>query len=491
MFSRLDQQTLTNLPTRRVLAIALAVAFLTTVAIGAVATPALADGDLDGDNETATVIHQFDQSTVELLDVEFDDDRALITLRSDGREPVTVSDAGYSGHGSFDVTTLTINGEETVEVRLRGDEAVGISTPQDGFRYEGDPSMLDVITDAPTTTLVAWAVLAGGLGVIYDVTLAVTWLRRNHENSYKELTTEERIKIDENPVEGWFDAIKRFVIEKRYALLAIGLALMYAALSILGVVPGLLGIWSAIGDGGRVVIVGSLLAAIIFALPVLIQIQKVWNPKREFILSIDARDVLDEALGSEGGLGELIEKKLDDNDDPEALADDDDLNVGASMYSGSPERIGQMDIDGAASETRAPGGDLHIVESFNPRRNRARGTWPGTADDIEIIASRSAIDGNREILRDESAMLRSLLSALPSIQTAADTGAVRAIDRELRRTLAVDGSPIDSVLSRAARGTRFEGFYDDDQDRDELEYSETDVDRDSDETTETETEGSK
>ncbi|WP_256530569.1 hypothetical protein [Halovivax cerinus] len=454
----------------------------TLAVVGLVAMPIAAQSTNETD-ETRT-IYDFDESPIELVDVEFDDDTAYVTLRTDERAPVTVSDAGFSGHGSFDVQTHSIApGTETIEVRLKDNEEVGISTPQDGFRYQGDTALLDVIQGAPTTTLVAWALISGVGGSVIALAISVAILRRSHENNYRELTSREKIRIEENPVEGWVDTLKRAIVRNRFALVALGLLAMYAALSLVGVVPGVVEIWDGLTNGARIVVVGVIVATVVSFLPVFALATRLWDPAKEFVVSADARDILDEALGSKGGLGELIEAAQNGEIEP------DETLVGLSIYSGPPERIAEMQIDGAAADSTAPGGPVHIVEDFDPRRNRARGTWPGTANDVEIIAARSAIDGNREILRDESAMLRSLLSALPAIQTAADTGAVRAIDRELRQTLAVDGSPVDGIMRRASRGTRFEGFYDGPDDaEDQLAYEESDDDRDDQDADETDAE---
>jgi hypothetical protein len=85
-------------------------------------------------------------------------------------------------------------------------------------------------------------------------------------------------------------------------------------------------------------------------------------------------------------------------------------------------------------------------------------------------------------------MLRSLLSAMPAISIASDTGAARAVDRELRDLLAVDGSPVDGILARAANGTRFEGFYGDDDGGKTVEYEDAAEEQRDDQTDENEAE---
>jgi len=133
-----------------------------------------------------------------------------------------------------------------------------------------------------------------------------------------------------------------------------------------------------------------------------------------------------------------------------------------------------MRVDGQPAEARTAGGDGHIVQEFNPKRNSAVGCWPGTASDVELIGERSKIDGNREVLRDESRMLRTLIGAMPAIATASDTDAMRAVDNEIRNLVNVDSDPIDSLLNRAASGTRFQDMYENDSEDDEDDEEEDD-----------------
>ncbi|ELY66949.1 hypothetical protein [Natronobacterium gregoryi] len=447
---------------------------MVVLAVAAVAIVAASSGAVvaDDGNETAAenaIIHDFAGSDVVLRDVTFDGDRAYVTVDADSSETVTVSDAGKAGQGQFDVATTTVSDEETIEIRIQDDEIVTIGTPQDGYQYTGDVGLLTIIQHEPTTVLLQWAAVSGMIGPVIALSMIVTNLRRKHSNTYKELTSEERIKVEKDPVDGFVDKIKRTIAENRTLFVFLGILTMYFSFWFVGRVPGPVGIWNGMSDAMRVITVGALLTCLLSIVPVYMLARRLWNPEREFVVSCDARDVIEEALGADGGLAEMVEAV----EDMKEGDDQDGESYGIAIYSGAPDRIADMTVDGGMTDSKAPGGPCHFVQDFNPAKNEATGTWPGVADDIELISERSKIDGNREILRDESKMLRSLLSAMPAISIASDTGAARSVDRELRQALTVDESPTDNILERAASGTRFEGYWSD-SDEETVEYEEFD-----------------
>lgn len=451
---------------------------------GASGAVAAQQGNESNQSDESTIIHDFAESDVILTDVRFENDTAFISLESESREVVTVSDAGFESQGQFSVTTVRFEGEKTIELPIRDEEIVAVSTPQDGYQYEGDVGLLTIIQSEPTTVLVQWATIAGTLGPIISLGLVVTSLRRSHENTFKELTSQEKIKVEKDPVDGFVDKVSRLISENWLLVISMLLLMAYTLFWLVGRVPGPIGIWEGMTDAMRVIVIGSLMAVLLSLVPVYVIAKRLWNPNKEFVVSADARDVIEKALGADGGLAEMVESIQDGEG---GLVDEDGNerdygNYGISIYSGSPERINEMEIDGKATDSKAPGGPCHFVQAFDPSKNAARGTWPGVADDLQLIAERSKIDGNREILRDESQMLRSLLSAMPAISISSDTGAARAVDREMRDLLAIDGSPVDGILSRAASGTRFEGFYDDDSEPVEYQHREEQSDEQDDET---------
>ncbi|ARS91405.1 hypothetical protein [Natrarchaeobaculum aegyptiacum] len=475
-----------ELPTAR-LALLAVVAIVALVALVAASSgAALAETE----NQSA-VIHEFAESDVRLTNVEFDDGNAYVTVENTGlgSESVAVSDGGFSGQGQFAMTTTRVADEETVEIPLRGDEAVTITTPQDGFRYEGRVGLLTILSGQPTVQIVQWAVVAGTIGPILALTLVVTSLRRKHENSYKELTSEERVRVEKDPVDGFVDKIRRFVAENKTLVVGFALLAAYGLAWWFGRAPGPLEFWLSLSDAMRVIVAGSIAALLLSLVPVYVLADRLWSPDTEFVLSADSRDVIEEALGADGGLADMVDAIQDGKGGLENDDRDDEIdtgNYGVAIYSGSPDRINDMEIDGAATDSRAPGGNLHVVQAFDPAKNKARGTWPGVADDLELIAERSKIDGNREILRDESKMLRSMLSAMPAISIASDTGSARAVDKELREMMTIDENPVDGILSRAASGTRFEGFYNGSEEGEEVEYQDPDETDDQAESTEVE-----
>ena len=399
-----------------------------------------------------------------------DDNTVSIFVTVEGHSgPISVTDSGAVDVGSNERRSVPFEvyrpGEGVHELRFflgSDDQLITVQEGAEMMVASGDRTTLDILSTAPTTDIVRWATVSGGIGTTIALGLVVGGLRRRHQNTYKELFAEERVKIEENPVQGILGHVQRFITRNRYALLLAAVIVSYLVATRLGVVPTAGEAWTGATDAQRVIIVGSgvmsvLMLPVVYALAV-----KLWDPAKEFIVDVDARDVLDPSLGSNSGL-------TLDADTPEEVADElderDDLDV-VAVYSGAPERVSKMRVDGSPAEARTPGGRGHIVQDFDPKRNAGVGCWPGTASDVELISDRSKIDGNREILRDESRMLRTLIGALPAIATASDTDAMRAVDRELRQLVNVDSGPIDGLLNRAAAGTRFEGQYGDDDNGD-------------------------
>lgn len=424
------------------------------------------------DEDEDAIIHEFTGTDARLVNVDFDDSTAYVTIETNQRERIQVADAGVKS-GQFDAATVYVDGRETIEVELRGTERVSVTTDTDGYTYDvrEDEDLLTVVQGAATVRQIQWGTISGGLGALISLGLVVSLLRRQHLNTYRELTTEERIRVSDDPAESWVDRIGNWCVRHYRLLILAAVMLLYGLLWILRLVPGPLWYWAQMTDGMRIVFLGSLVMVVVSLLPVYLLAKRLWSPEREFVVSADSRDIIESALGANGGLKEMVEAIQED----EEADDEDEDSVGLAIYSGPPERISQMEIDGGATETRAPGGKLHVVQSFDPEHNRAHGTWPGCANDIELIAERSKIDANRELLRDESKMLRSMLSSLPAIETVADASAVRAIENVFRDSVAVDSSPVNDILQRASQGTRLEDVYQEDEDEDEeIEYEDID-----------------
>lgn len=413
--------------------------------------------------------------TVTVHKVEFHDD-GLVEITVTATEhsaPIAVTDSGAVDLGSNERSSVPFevyrpgDGTHVLRFHLSSDDA--LITIQEGgemMAASGDRGTVDVMASSPTVDVVRWSAVGGGLGVLIATGLAAGFVRRKHQNTYKELLSEERVRVEEDTVDGILGKVKRFLTRHKYALLLAAAVVGYLVAVRLGMLPSAGSVWADMGDAQRVLTVAAIAGTVLGFLPGYVIVTRLWEPAKEFVIDIDARDVLDPSLGSNGGLA------LDADDIEEAadeLQEKEEMDV-VGVYSGSPERVRKMRVDGKKAEIETPGGKGHIVEEFDAKRNAARGTWPGTANDVELISERSKIDGNREVLRDESRMLRTLIGALPAIATASDTDAMRSVDKEIRELATVNSDPIDSLLNRAAQDTRFEGMYtDDDGDDDEEE----------------------
>jgi len=423
---------------------------------------------------------EFELEDVDIRSVEFDNGTVVIDAYYHERASLAVTDSGtVKGLGDnerarvpFEVYTRG-EGEYRLTMELgTDDELVTLQQGGEMRAASGDRTTLNVIQGASTVPLIQWGTIAGGIGASISLSLTVGILRRRHQNTYKELLSGERVKVDQDPVQGLVGRVTRFVSEHRYVLILAATGTLYGTLTITGYVPGPVELWDSATDAQRVIVVGSAIMTILTT-PVIYPLAiRLWNPAKEYVIDVDARDVLDPSLGSNGGLAI-------DADDPEEVADElderDDMDA-VAVYSGAPERVSKMRVDGQPADARTPGGDGHVVQEFEPQRNAAVGCWPGTASDVELLGERSKIDGNREVLRDESRMLRTLIGAMPAIATASDTDSMRAVDSEIRNLVNVDSDPIDSLLNRAASGTRFEGMYSENDEEDDEDDEEEDDD---------------
>jgi hypothetical protein len=410
---------------------------------------------------------------VDVLKVEFTDGNLVkiyVNVPDSGSDPIAVTDSGATKIGSNQRVSVPFEvyrpppGEHELRFYLAsGDELITIQEGEEMMAASGDRATLDILSTAPTVTIVRWAAISGAIGTVLSLAGTVGFLRRRHQNTYKELLSEERVKVEEDPVEGVLGRVTRFASNNRYVLLLASVIVAYTTAAAVGYAPGPFQLWGDASDSQRVVLTGSAVMTVGSFPLVYVLAVKLWDPAKEFVVDVDARDVLDPSLGSNGGLAldaetpEEVADEIDERDDMDAVA----------VYSGAPERVSKMRVDGAPAEARTPGGTGHVVQDFEPKRNAAVGCWPGTASDVELLSERSKIDGNREILRDESRMLRTLIGAMPAIATASDTDSMRAVDREIRQLVNVDSDPIDNLLNRAASGTRFEGIYSNDEDGDE------------------------
>jgi hypothetical protein len=437
-------------------------------------TPASTGSDTAGDdrvNKTTATETLYQLEDVDIRDVRFVNGTAVATVYYHNFATVSITDSGaVKGLGSNSGTGVQFNrythreGEHTLKLQLRSDdELVTIQQGDRMYAASGDRAVLDILSTAPTVDVVRWSALSGGIGTLVSLALVVGYLRRRHENTYKELLSEERVRVEEDTVDGVIGTVTRFISRHRYVLLLAAAVVAYLTAVAAGVLPSPGEIWSGLTDSQRVLVTGSSIMTVIMFIPVYVLASRLWEPAKEFVIDIDARDVLEPSLGSNSGLALNA-----DSDDIEDVADEldklDDLNV-VAVYSGSPDRVSKMRADGKPAEIRTPGGKAYLVEEFDPRKNVGIGTWPGTANDVELISERSKIDGNREILRDESRMLRTLIGAMPAIATASDTDAMRSVDKEIRELSSVNSDPIDSLLNRAASGTRFEGMYSDEEEK--------------------------
>ena len=433
MFFNTTRTTETELPIRRVATVAIALITLLLVATA----PAVAQSnETDTGNETDSIIYQFADGE-ELVDVVYEGDRALVTLRSPERATTfSIAEGAVGEEGSFSFKTVRLRPgqERTVELPVR-DEAVSVTTRNDGYYHEGDLG-LTVVTSTPTAELLQLSAISGVIGTLVALGIVIGQLKRKHENTYKELFSEERHEIESDPIEGYYEkavAAIRSTSDSWYRLGAIAAIAAYFVGVVVGSIPSPGQLWLGLGDEQRLLVVGSIGATILALVPVYWLVKKIWDPNREFVFDLDSRDVYKAANGDKSG------------------------TIG--VYSAPPSRISDLEVDGSVTTVSTPGGRCHLVRGFDPEANTAEANPPEIADDREVSIEVQKIDHNREILTDLATIGRDLIGAMTAFRVTADATAMRDIDAGLRDTVSAGQDSLEDVLSDAVAGTRYEGTY--------------------------------
>lgn len=392
-------------------------------------------------NETETtresIIYQFEDGS-ELVDVTFDgaNNTAFVTLRAgDGPTRFSLAEGQLDGSGSFAFKQVRVlpGQEKTVEIQAR-QKAIVITTQNEGYLYED--SQITIITGKPTGELMQLSATSGVIGSLTALGIVVGQLKRRHENSYKELFSDETHRIESDPVTGVYEwiiqALKNSAKSKYRVALGAGL-FAYSVAALTGMVMSPFGIWGAMSDSQRLIAAGSAATTVVAIMPVYMLVKRIWNPNREFVLDLDSRDVYKAENGDKSG------------------------SVG--VYSAPPSRISEMEVDGSLTTVSTPGGRCHLVRGFDPSMNTAEANPPELADDRSVSIEIQKIDHNRKILTDLASIGRDLIGAMSAFRVTADAAAMKDIDNGLRNTVSAGPDSLEDVLSDAVAGTRYEGTY--------------------------------
>ena len=414
-------------------------------------TQEAADSLNETEDQENELVYQFDNGG-ELVNVRFEENIAYVTLRATNTpRRFWLSEAAMEGSGSFSFKNVRVLPGEPVTVKMPVEtNAITVTSGNDGYYYEGDIG-LTVITSTPTTELVQLSAISGIIGSVIAFAIVIGQLRRKHENSYKELFSDERHEIQSDPIEGYYeqavDAVKR-VKGNRLTTTTVALLGFYSVGVLTGRVMGPGAAWLAMGDTQRLFVVGSAGATLLALLPVYWLVKKIWNPNREFVLDLDSRDVYRSYNGDQSG--------------------------GVAAYSAPPSRISDLDVDGSVTTMSTPGGHCHLVRGFDPEANEAEANPPELADDREVAIEVSKIDHNRKILTDLATVGRDLIGAMSAFRVTDDAAAMRDIDDGIRDTVSAGKDSMEDVLTDAVAGTRYEGTYQPDHDTDDPDQPTTD-----------------
>ena len=419
-------------------------------------TQEAADSLNETEDQENELVYQFDNGG-ELVNVRFEENIAYVTLRATNTpRRFWLSEAAMEGSGSFSFKNVRVLPGAPVTVKMPVEtNAITVTSGNDGYYYEGDIG-LTVITSTPTTELVQISAISGIIGSVIALAIVIGQLRRKHENSYKELFSDERHEIQSEPIEGYYekavDAVKR-AKGNRFTGTTVALLGFYSVGVLTGRVMGPGAAWLAMDDTQRLLVVGSAAATLVALLPVYWLVKKIWNPNREFVLDLDSRDVY--------------------------RSYNDDQSGGVAAYSAPPSRINDLEVDGSVTTMSTPGGHCHLVRGFDPEENEAEANPPELADDREVAIEVSKIDHNRQILTDLATIGRDLIGAMSAFRVTADAAAMKDIDDGIRDTVSAGKDSMEDVLTDAVSGTRYEGTYQPDNETDDLDQPTTDSSKDS------------
>lgn len=417
----------------------------------------LPETDETNQNQT-TLLYQFAGGGV-LRTVEYADGSTFVTVAAtegDGSQQFAVAEGDLQETGSFEYERVSVPaGEErTVELTVPKSSVV-VTTTTDGFYYQGSVGP-PIITGQTTKELLQISGIGGILGSILALLVVAGQLKRRHQNNYKELFSDERKEIDQGAFEGLRDKVLAWIKQRgssKYSTAAgIGL-LVYVVGASLGIVqpPGEL--WLNLTDTQRLIGAATFVSMVAAVTPMYFIADRLYSPDRAFILDLDSRDVYRAEAGDKTGT--------------------------VAAYSGPPEQVASMEIDGATTTISTPGGTAHLVRGFDPGQNTAAGNPPELADDREASIEAQKIDHNRKVLTDLATIGRDLIGAMTAFRVTADSAAMKDIDSGLRDTVSAGKDSMEDVLSEAVAGTRYEGTYQPEQ---SILDNETDADPDVDDT---------
>jgi hypothetical protein len=447
MFSKFINPIPSRLPTRGLLLFIIGLTLVSSVASPAVAQSSnQTQTATETDTPSRAIVYQFDDGE-ELVDVRFDNGTVYATVRAterSGPSTFSIAEAGLEDSGSFSFQSVRVMPGERVTVELNGLDSneITVTTSNDGYYYHGDVS--PPVVGRPTSELMQLSAVSGVIGSSIALGIIIGLLKRRHSNNYKELFSDRRHKIERDPVEGVWEFVGRELKnarESKIILSGLGLTGTYVILVGLGRVSSPGEIWAGMPDGQRVILVGSVAASLLALGPMYLLAKRLWDPAREFVLDLDARDVYRSSDGDSSG--------------------------SVAAYSAPPERVNDLDVEGSPTSIGTPGGRCHLVRDFDPEENTAEASPPELADDREVSIEAAKIDHNREILTDLATIGRDLIGAMSAFRVTADSAAMKDIDAGLRTTLSAGQDSLEDVLADAVAGTRYEGTYQPDNDTQE------------------------
>ncbi len=396
-------------------------------------------GDVAGE-EDASVMFDFSNGA-ELRDVSFTEREGpgytaeITVVGGDERSQAFVSEPiEDQGEFSFRNFVLPAGEERSLQVPVT-ERKVGVAVGDTGILV--DDQGVTVLQSSPTVGLLQLGVGSGVWGTINALMLTVLKLRRDHHNNYEELFSEKRFEIEDDPVEttkGWVAKQWRATKSSRVRIAAAALIGVYVVAVLFTGVRSPSELWSDASDAQRLWMVAVTAATLLALAPVYLLVKRyLWNPDTSFVLDLDSKDVYKAANGDKSG--------------------------GVAAYSGPPDRISDLDVDGSMTSMSTPGGTCHLVRGFDPGENTAEGNPPELHDDREASLEATKIEQNRQTLTDLALIGKDLIGAMSSFRVVADTNAVQGIDANIRHALSAGGDSMEDVLQQAVEGTRYEGTY--------------------------------
>lgn len=366
-------------------------------------------------------------------------DTVTLTLKADYPHRITITDSGAiisatNSNGGTKIPTKTVtvsSGYTRVSMQATDPPntapVITVSTGSGLWAFDAPRSGLwAFVIGQPTVALLRYAVAAGVVGTLLATLIDILYLRRKQRNKWFDLPAENYVSgslLPGSPDGFTVGELAAYARDNKVWITGVAVtAGYYLSAYVFNHLPTVHEVWMGLSNPARLIVAGSVIAAVIAVIPAYLILMKFWARNYEYVFDLDAEEVVDTHVGdSEGAIG---------------------------IYRGTPELWSDADISGGGSVTlRCSDGPIHLVRDFDPVTNEAEGVLDELHDDREVILDQSLIKSNHGILKSYQQAFLDLLGLIPNLKDTAEADALQRLQREFSRDHTYDDeSEVDSRL---------------------------------------------